>query len=55
VAFALFAVLWGAALVAGIYAAALSFVKGRFYLGAPLLVLLFFLLGLAAWAVRRKK
>jgi drug/metabolite transporter (DMT)-like permease len=54
-AFALLALLWILVLAAGLYAAALTFVKGRFYIGAPLLALLLFLLGLAAWAARRKK
>lgn len=52
--FFLFALLWLLVLAAGIYAAALSFVRGRIAFGAPLLAVLLVLLGLAAWTAGQR-
>jgi hypothetical protein len=55
VLFALFAVGWILIFLAALYAAALLTVRGRFYIGVPLLAAALFALGLAAWAAARKK
>ncbi len=52
---ALFAVLWMGILAAGSYFSVLLSVRGFAYIGIPFLVVLLFLLGLAAWQVLRKK
>ncbi len=55
IAFAIFIVSWICIFAAGVYFSALLAVRGKVYIGAPLLAVLLFLLGLAAWGAKRKK
>jgi hypothetical protein len=55
VLFALFVIGWILVFLAALYTAVLFTVRGRFYIGVPLLAAALLALGLAAWAAARKK